>query len=49
MNENSDEISIPKYEKLLDGTPSERVDIARLFKGNMNKRKQFMDNRKKKN
>ena len=24
MNENSDEISIPKYERLLDGTPSER-------------------------
>ena len=47
MNGNSDEISIPKYGKLLDGTPSEKIDIARLFKANMNKRKQVMDNRKK--
>ena len=49
MNENSDEIFIPKYEKLLNGTPNEKVEIASLFKENMNKRKQFMDNRKKNN
>ena len=47
MNENSNEISIPKYEKLLDGTPRDKIEIARLFKANMNKRKLFMDNRKK--
>jgi hypothetical protein len=49
MNENSEEISIPKYEHLLDGTPSEKINIARLFKANMNERKKFMDKRKTNN
>jgi hypothetical protein len=37
MNENSDEIFIPKYEKLLNGSPNEKVEIARLFKVNIEK------------
>ena len=45
MNENSD-VYIPSYEKLLDGTPSEKIEIARLFKANMDERKKFMDKRK---
>ena len=43
------EIVIPNYEKLLDETPSEKINIARLFKANMNERKKFMDKRKTNN
>ena len=33
----------------IDGTPSEKINIARLFKANMNERKKFMDKRKTNN
>ena len=46
MNENSD-VFIPSYEKLLDGTPSEKIEIARLFKANMNEERSLWTKERK--